>query len=248
MSVPQVKFENNDKAAHALSRHLDELRPSPQRFALRPYNRFSTEFTEWWFVPNKTEWPAFRYGKLFVHRFQPPSKESKWFYVDFYVEKGLGKQLAGMAEVKQTNIMHDNWYWYEFIRHAKAGELDVAIQEVLTRSQRPVVVSLNVYEFNRVPEPDTERQNPHDSVEFTIHNPNGAFQLAQAGTEILAQLNTCANLRELAQRLEPLEGLDYFWLNLLVGIQLQYGTATTGTWGAAEIWHNALEPWNSWVR
>ena len=51
MPAPRIKFENNDKAAHAISHYLDELRPSPQRFALRPYNRFSTEFTEWWFVP-----------------------------------------------------------------------------------------------------------------------------------------------------------------------------------------------------
>lgn len=162
MSAPQIQFENNDKAAHAISRHLDELHPSPQRFALRPYNRFSTEFTEWWFVPNRTDWPAYRYSKLFVHKFQPLSEAPKEFYTGFYVEKGLGKQLLGMAEVKQTNVMQDNWYWYEFVRHAKSGEMDTAIQEVFARSQRPVVVSLNVYEFNRVPELDTERQKPHD--------------------------------------------------------------------------------------
>lgn len=245
--MPQVKFENNYKAAHAISQHLDELRPSPQRFALHPYNRFSTEFTEWWFIPNKTEWPAYRYSKLFVHRFQPPSEGAAQLYTGYYVEKGLGKQLIGMPEVKQTIIMQDNWRWYEFIHQAKTEEMDATIQEVLTRSQCPVVISLNVYEFNRVPELDTERQKPHDWVEFIVHTGN-VFELAQAGVEILAPLNTCANLRDLAQRLETLKGLEYFWLDLLIGIRLEYGTLTNGTWGAAEIWHTALAPWNSWVR
>jgi len=247
MPVPTVRFENNDKAAHAISHYLDEMHPSPQRFALRPFNRFSTEFTEWWFIPNKTEWPAYRYSKLFVHKFQAQPEEARWFYAGFYVEKGLGKKLAGMPDVKQNEIMQDNWYWHNFIRHAKSGEIDNALQEVLTRSQCPVVVSLNVYEFNHVPKPDTERRDPHDWIEFVVHYPNSAFQTARAGTEILRELNTVANLSQLAQRLETLNGLDYFWLNLLIGTRLQYGTFTSGTWGAAEIWHNALEPWNSWV-
>jgi hypothetical protein len=37
---------------------------------------------------------------------------------------------------------------------------------------------------------------------------------------------------------------DYFWLDFLVGVRLQYGTATDGTWGEAEIWNgeNCLPP------
>jgi len=61
-------------------------------------------------------------------------------------------------------------------------------------------------------------------------------------------LNNCTNLSELAQRLERLAELDYFWVNLTIGIRLQYGTSVSGSWGAAEIWQNALEPWNPWVR
>jgi len=248
MSAPKIKFENNDKAAHAVFHYLDKLRPSPQRFALRPYNRFLPQFTEWWLIPNKREWPAYRHSKLFFHRFQPSSEETEWFYTGFYVERGLGKQLTGMAGVKKTHIMHGDWYWHDFISQAKAGDLDSAIQEVLLRSGRPVVVSMDVYGFNQVPEPDTERQLPHDWIEFVVHSQDSDFQIAQPGREILAQLNSCVSLSELAQHLETLTELDYFWLNLLIGIRLQYGTDISGTWGAAEIWHNALEPWNSWVR
>lgn len=246
MSTPKIKFENNDKAAHAVSHYLDKLRPSPQRFALRPYNRFLPQFTEWWLIPNN-EWPAYRYSKLFFHRFQLSSEDTEWFYTGFYVERGLGKQLAGMAGVKKTHIMHGDWYWHDFINQAKAGEMDSAIREVLLRSECPVVLSMDVYGFNQVPEPDTERQLPYDWIEFVVRSQDSDFQIAQPGSEVLAQLNSCVSLSELAQQLETLTELDYFWLNLLIGIRLQYG-AESGTWGSAEIWRNALEPWNPWIR
>jgi len=247
-SAPKIMYDNNDKAAHAVSHHIDRLRPSPQRFALRPYNRFLPQFTEWWLIPHKSEWPAYRYSKLFFHKFQSAPEEPKWFYTGFYVERGLGEQLAGMAGVKKTHIMHDDWYWYDFLRQAQKGEMDSAIREVLLHSGRPVVLSLDAYGFNQVPEPDTERLPPYDWVEFVAHSQEGNFQLGQPGNEVLAQLNNCTNLSELAQRLERLAELDYFWVNLTIGIRLQYGTSVSGSWGAAEIWQNALEPWNPWVR
>jgi hypothetical protein len=247
ISAPKIVYDNNDKVAHAVSHYLDGLHPSPQRFALRPYNRFLPQFTEWWLIPSN-EWPAYRYSKLFFHRFQPAPERTEWFYTGFYVERGLGEQLASLADVKKTHIMHGDWYWHDFIRQAKAGEMDSAVQEVLLNSQRPVVLSMDVYGFNQVPEPDTERQPPYDWIEFVIHSQDGHFRLGQPGSEILAQLNSCVNLSELAQCLEALTELDYFWVNLLIGIRLQYGTEADGSWKAAEIWHRALEPWNSWVR
>ncbi|MBC7261697.1 MAG: hypothetical protein H5T63_06755 [Chloroflexi bacterium] len=60
-------------------------------------------------------------------------------------------------------------------------------------------------------------------------------------------MKTCANLPDLARRLETMKDLDFFWLNLMIGIRLQYGTATTGDWGAPEIWHHALQPWLPWI-
>lgn len=247
MPVPRIRFGNNDKAAHAVLHYLDNLRPSLQRFALRPYNRFLPDFTEWWLIP-QSDWPAYRYSKLFFHRFQQSATKSKWFYTGFYVEKGLGKQLTGMADVNIRHIMQDDWYWYDFVRHTKGGEMDSAVREVLLRSQQPVVVSIDAYEFNCVPEPDTDRQLPHDWIVFTVHSEKIDFQITRPSSETLIELNGCANLRELGQCLEGLKDLDYFWLNLLIGIRLQYGAETSGTWGAAEIWHNALEPWNPWIR
>lgn len=228
MSIPRVKFANNDEAAHAIRAYLRDCdTPLYEKFALRPYNRFATDFTEWWLIPGKA-WPAYYHSKLFVHRFQPLGEEDKRFYTGFYVEKGLGKQLAGMPEVNRAHIMQDDWYWHQFIRHAKAGDMSRAIAEVLQRSQRPVLVLLNSYEFNHAPQPDEERHAPHDWVEFAIRSPSGDFQLAHRATRTLVPLNTCANLPDLAQRLEIMKDLDFFWLDLMIGIRLQYGSETSG--------------------
>ncbi|MGH2524141.1 MAG: hypothetical protein ACRDH2_16665, partial [Anaerolineales bacterium] len=92
------------------------------------------------------------------------------------------------------------------------------------------------------------RQPLHDRIAFSTHLQGINFQMSQPAHEILAQLHTCANLQELAQRLETLKDIEYYWLDLLIGICVKYGTTTSGSWGAAEIWHNALEPWSPWVR
>lgn len=246
ISAPRIAYDSNEKAAHAVSHYLNGLRPYLRRFVLRPYNRFLPQFTEWWLVPSN-EWPAYRHSKLFFHRFQAAQGEG-WFYTGFYVEKGLGKQLAGLPDVKKTHIMHKDWYWHSFVCQSKAEEMDSAVREVLLRSGRPVIISMDVYEFNRVPEPDTERLPSYDLIEFVVQPQDGKFRLGRPGSEMLAQLNSCASLSELAQRLEELKGLEYFWANLVIGIRLRYGTDEDGSWQAAEIWHKALEPWSSWVR
>jgi len=246
MRGQQAIFENNDEAAHAIFRYLSELRPSLNRFTLRPFNHYSPEFTEWWFIPS-TDWPAYRYSKLCVHKFPRCAEETKWLYTGFYMEQGLDGELAGLPGVKHSLIMQPNWYWYEFLHHAKKGEMDSALVEVLERSQCPVLLTLDVYEFNHVPSPDEECPAPYDWIEYSIHSCETDFQLTRAGNKVLAQLNACTSMKELAQQLETMD-LRYFWANLVIGIRLQYGTAMKGSWGAAEIWHNALEPWNPWVR
>jgi len=92
-------------------------------------------------------------------------------------------------------------------------------------------------------------QTPDDLIEFVIRSANLQFELTEQGNEILSLLSECASLHELAQHLErSQQDFRWYWLDLYFGIQLRYGTASTGTWGASEIWHNALEPWTPWVR
>ena len=60
------------------------------------------------------------------------------------------------------------------------------------------------------------------------------------------QLNTCVNIREVGELLRGMEDLRFFWVNLSIGITLSYGEEAPGAWGAAEVWDNALNPWETW--
>jgi len=37
-------------------------------------------------------------------------------------------------------------------------------------------------------------------------------------------------------------------VNLFIGVKLRYGDEHTGTWRARDIWRNAMEPWEPWIR
>lgn len=248
MTAPTTVFENNDKAAHAIMEYLKISRPSlKDTLSLRPFNRFSTAFTEWWFIHRGAGWPAYRSSKLCVHKFQEPAEESMMLYTGFYVEKGLGKELLGMQDVKQNLIMESDWYWYRFLQQAEDGSLGQPIKRTIDDSQCPVWLCLDAYEFNKVPKLDSDRQPSGDSIVFATSSVGTDILLSRPGKKILSQLNECRNIRELARQLSAMEDSPYFWINLVIGIHLQYGTEAIGEWGAEEIWHNALEPWSTWV-
>lgn len=236
-------FKTNEEAAHAVSDYL-----APHRFSLRPYNYHKPEFTEWWFYTPaaKRAWPAYPYSKLFVSTFKPDSDPAKHLHAGFYVEKGLGADLA-MPGVKRNHLIQPNWHWHTFLDLAQKGDLDSGLSRVLAECGAPVWVSLYAYEFNKPPAVDEERPPFHDLLQFTVRSDDLALYLEQESSKTLAPLNSSLNLRDLSRRLSIHDGLKFFWIDLLIGIQLSYGDNSPGSWGAAEIWSNALEPWASWV-
>ncbi len=245
MSTPASKYENNERAAHAVSRHLDALRPSPQRFSLRPYNRFDPAFTTWWFVPS-TDWPAYSRGKLFLQS-DTTTSEEPFLTAGYYLEKGLGSVLRSIPEVKASNVMDDGWYWHRFMKSAAVGEAEHTVAEVAQRSGRPVVIHLAGWPFNSVPQLDEELPPHDDALELVVGSGPGDVQPAELLGTLFRPLSGCTSLREIGQRFDQLEKLDFYWIDLTIGIKLKYGTPSTGEWGAPEIWRNALEPWDSWV-
>ncbi len=238
-------FKNNDEAAHAVYRYLNEMRPSPNRFTLRPYNFYSPEFTDWWLIAS-SEWPAYHLSKLFMSQFPQWGAGTKWFHVGFYVERGLSVELTGMHGVSPSLIMQSNWSWHRFLSHAISGDTTPIVAEVSERSGCPVWLTIDVNEFNHVRTAESETQIPHDWVEFTVLPQGGGLHLERAGARELREVNTCASIREVALRLETID-LRYFWLNLQIGIRLRYDIKNGDSWGASKIWSNALKPWSSWV-
>jgi hypothetical protein len=145
-------------------------------------------------------------------------------------------------------MMQPTWYWRRLLNEVQAGVLDAPIQTILERSGQPVVVEIEVFRFNQIPEPDIVYPWPDDRVTYEIAD--ATLEMAQteeAGT-LLEPLDDVTRLEALIPRIEMLPKLSWYWVNLRIGIHVRYGSRDRGDWSADELWRRALEPWLPWVR
>jgi hypothetical protein len=244
MGLPTVIFQNNYTAAHAVRDHVDSVYPTGRPFAVRPYQFQAPDFTDWLWYPRSGHWPAQRHSKLFIGRYR---QDPDCLYAGYFVERGHGQQVvAADPGFDKKLIMQSDWYWFEFLRHAEARELDAPIMTVLERSQLPVTITADLWHY-RPPDDDLRPRQPDDCIQFETSSAEGPFANVKKSQGMFKRLTECANLQQLAARLDGWDELDWYWINLFIGIKLRYGTEETGTWGAPQLWRNALEPWAAWV-
>ncbi len=244
MDVPTVVYENNQQAAHAVRDHLDHLYPEGRPLTARAYQFQAPEFSDWYSYPSGGHWPAQRHGKLFVRRYP---EQLDCLYTGYFVERGHGdKVLVADPGFDRKLIMRPYWYWFEFVRRAQAGELDAPLVQIMKRSQIPAIVIVDLWRYR--PRDDDERsRTPDDTIQFGIGSPEGGFKALKKGEGIFATFNDCTNARELMTQLDGSGQLEWYWVNLFMGVKLRYGDEQSGKWRARDIWRNAMEPWAPWV-
>jgi hypothetical protein len=108
--MPEVQvgdeYRNANTLAHAVNNAVGE------RYSPRPYNRFSPDDTVWWLVPS-TDWPAFRYAKLFFDsRPEDVPGGAKGIYCGVNVEKGLSLKVKDFYP--NELIQSFQWAWERF--------------------------------------------------------------------------------------------------------------------------------------
>jgi len=240
--LAMMRFSNNEEAAHAVVRHLENSAPARGHLALRPFNRFDTEFTAWWLVPS-TDWPAYQYGKLALVRFGDETHATDQALVGFYVERGFGSDACGIGAVPRTQILTADWRWHRFIQSAAGGAADAVALEVARRAGLPVVTQISIWAINNQPTVDEDKLVPDDWFSLTLNGENAGTASWHPSARTLRALHGARSLQQIARQLATVDGLDFFWVNLVVGIAVRYGQPRPGAWGAAELWHRALEPW-----
>lgn len=243
MSLPITKFPTNDTAARAVLGHINMTRPTSQQLHARPFNHYEPEFSRWWLTPG-SDWPAYPHSKLSIRK--SPTSPGE-MYVGFYTEKGLDKSLARISEVQPTYIMQDDWYWHQFLREAREGVLDPVAEEVVRRSDCTMRLLIEIYAFNSIPCPGAAIR-PDEFVQLKRVPSASSYEPEIPGGKVLAPFNSCSSVKDVAECVQTESGLRFFWVDLHIGIHLAYGSETSGTWGAAEIWQNALVPWSLWVK
>jgi hypothetical protein len=238
VTVPVTKFETNDTAARAVLNYVNAIRPG---LCARPFSQYQPEFSRWWLVPGR-DWPACRHSKFSIRR----SAQGE-MCVGFYTEKGLDPSLAGMPGVQRSQIIREDWYWYQFLRHAREGLLDSVADEVVNRSGCTIRLNLEIYGFNSIPAPGIPA-TPDDFAQLKKEPSAPGYITEIPGLRTLLRFNNCSSIQEVAEYLQTDSGLRFFWIDFHIEVQLAYGSETAGSWGAAEIWQNALAPWSSWVQ
>ena len=154
--MPNIQFRNNEQAAKAVYQHILAA-PSPVRhLTLRLRNPDDIKFTDWWLVPSR-RWPPYEHSRLLFRQSHSTNMERRHLggiphtmFTGFHVTKGLGRQLPGI--VKDDLMMTPQWYWYEFLNDVQGGVFDRPMQDIAQHTGLPVIVRLELYELNYVPD------------------------------------------------------------------------------------------------
>ncbi|MBI4456681.1 MAG: hypothetical protein HY644_12375 [Acidobacteria bacterium] len=154
-----------------------------------------------------------------------------------------------MPGVDTALILQNDWYWHEFLTAAQRGDFDEVIETLMRQSACSAHLLVEIYAFNHVPTPENT-VGPDESQQL-VREPSGShFEVAGTSSvsTTLGTLGSSRSIRDVAVWLKERPELRFFWIDLHIGIQLAYGSETSGTWGAREMWEKALAPWLRWVR
>ncbi len=243
MTISTAKFKTNNEAAHAVYDYISKS--EKPGLSLRPFNRFSTDYSPWWLLPKSEKWPVYSCSKLFFEKIVIQNKH--YLFAGFYVEKGLGNAVP--KDGKKNLIMKPNWYWHEFLRKLKDGSYKDTITEALMVSKCPIVISIDAIEFNKVKQFDSEANyTPYDNVKFSIGRPSLKLKLIEPAKKILSDFNNCGSFQRLSDYFDDIHGQDFFWIDFHIGVILNYDSQAQTKWGASDIWHKVLEPWLQWIK
>jgi len=209
------------------------------------------DYSEWWLSPNP-RWPSYRHSKLFLDRiWGPPGQRLPGLLrAGFTVARGFGRQAADL--VPPALVIDAGWGWYRFLSDSMAGAFDAPIRSMLTIGSQPVIIDLRLYYFDRLPNAGGEvgARTPQDQVSYTISDESLAMETATLGGQVLAPLASVTSLRELALRIEGVQDLTWYWIDIRICLKAWYKGVIeepSDAWDASTLWDSALWPWLPWV-
>ncbi|MBU0648551.1 hypothetical protein KJ969_00360 [Patescibacteria group bacterium] len=242
-------MENSFKNANTLIHTIKEI--ASIKLISRPFNRFKPDNTMWWLTPT-TEWPAYKYGKLFFQsrpERMPAGKEG--IYTGFNIEKGLSLRVANFYH--NSLIMKGDWLWDEFIGSLPEATISLSGDYILT-----IVASYIPPEkanFSESPESFLAQKESFDGSRVSFEmKPNLTIEaidkkLNTSNKDISRyfeqKIVTAGNLKSLFSQLLDIPQADWVWVDLYFGIIIpenKQGITPTS------LWKQYLEPWVVWLR
>jgi len=232
-----------------------------RKYSARPWNRFEPENTDWWIVPS-TDWPAYRYGKgmfKFSERF--PDR----VLCCLNVEKGFGRIAAEVYTelIRRGHIVDKGWTWFTFLEGLVDGGVARAARMVGEETDNPVILEVSAWytssptDFEPHPllDPETlaaECRSPLDGgrVWFAVVGEELEKLEERCIKDVMVPVVACRRLANLSKALRSTRQFSWTWIDIYIGTLVSLapsGQASTGYWGASDIWHKLIRPWLPWI-
>ncbi len=224
------------------------------RLTPRPWNPRQAKSTHWYLSPTP-EWPVFRYGKALLRSDQGyADRQGTNLFSCFFVEKGpSAAKTAELYPSHRRNYLSDaTWLWSSVLDAMATGDLDPIVEEVARASGQPVVLEIAVSTLSpgAVAEGKGNPWELEGYVRFQLEGP----ALVPLNSNPGAHLQSVASLSRIEQIPDALgrnEKLDWFWIDLYIGVELWLGSVpdrNNEIWNGAHVWDRTLRPWLPWIR
>jgi len=196
---------------------------------------YQSEF--WWLSPSLVH-AGYGYGKM---AFLPRGEDE--MSVGLIVEKGLGR---GAATADRT-MMDSTWIWHDFLSDMEHDRLLSALS--LMSPSEPVLPEIHI-EGGFLPSGSGATRENWARFEYLWHTATRTLLLVRAVRQgpLLCGLEKCSSMPCLAAELSKVSDKASLWIDLFVGVRVGLGVLEAGSWDAARIVSDILEPFGCWVR
>lgn len=221
----------------------------------RPFNRFEPENTIWWLIPS-TEWPAYKYGKLF---FEATDKN---IFCGYNLEKGVS---IG-SDIYNTSLLMDrDWIWNKFI--ASLEKKDEGLSSILKHLTVKELKSHIIISASLLPTDNMSSFESPDSflaqktdfesteIEFEISNNLNLrcerFKANKIQKNIAeyfkSELLYETSISKVASKIngDNMPDFNWSWIDIYIGINIPVSQRKIT---AIQLWKYYLEPWEPWLR
>lgn len=203
-----------------------------------PYNRFSDEHSQHWWISPFPEKAAFPYGKAVI------STEDSWVpasqvFCGYNVEKGLVNFQDQMEDKDFGNpnwVMKPNWMWHRFANQP-ADELNEMLNRADQKTELQTRIIVNCGKL--------VTGAPWDRVEFLFSNQKLEPISYQSRNQSLEPLSQTTDLAGFQETLRNLSGQDnaWDWIDLYIGSYFQLNSTGPDDLGSCGAMLTTFLPW-----
>lgn len=243
----QLGYPNARSVAYAVKSELENQ--GWGRLSARPWNMYDPDNTFWWLVPG-TDWPAYKYGKLF---FSPDRAPEGCLFLGIHIEKGLDRSVgdAYPSPGGRRLIMKDDWVWHKFLNDLKLLAIGKAFTHISKETSSPVIVRLDAGFVEDPGSFDPQAIRPKwDVVIFEATGNYLNLKDTETSSGLLGDVANSQSLIEITKSITAIHNISWVWLDCFIGNIFEKSTdlSNHNTWNAEQLCNKSISIWKPWIR